>query len=495
MSRRGISSPKEHMSQDSRPIQDAERLPTLIQGGMGVAVSGWRLARAVALAGQMGVVSGTALDAVLARRLQLGDADGAMRRALSRHPWPDMAERVLRRWWRSPEQAAERPFSPTPMPEIPLSPDQTDLLVTAAFCEVSLAREGHQGPIGINLLEKIQLPTLPLLLGAMLAGVTAVLMGGGIPLAIPGILDGLSRGDAVEIRVDVAGAGPDQLPYQRLDPRALAQGPLPPLSRPLFFAIVSTDAAARALLRRASGRIDGFVVEHHTAGGHNAPPRRDRSAEGMGETTYGPKDEADLAVFRGLDRPFWLAGGISSPEAVQDALAAGAHGVQVGTAFTACRESGFAPAIKAALNAHALAGDLQVCTDFRASPTGYPFKISNLPEGAAGYDDIEARARVCDLGYLRTVYLRDDGTPGYRCPAGPFSTFLAAGGAPDEIPGRRCLCNGLLAAIGLGQKRGAGGGEVPIVTLGDDWSALAALARQHGGDYGASDVIAYLLSC
>ncbi len=461
---------------------------------MGVAVSGWRLARAVAQAGQMGVVSGTALDVVLARRLQLGDADGAMRRALSRHPWPEMAERVLRRWWRSPQEAADRPFSPTPMPEIPLSPDQTDLLVTAAFCEVSLAREGHQGPIGINLLEKIQLPTLPVLLGAMLAGVTAVLMGGGIPLAIPGILDGLSRGEAVELRVDAAGAGPEQQLYQRLDPGALAEGALPPLTRPLFLAIVSTDAAARALLRRASGRIDGFIVEHHSAGGHNAPPRRDRTAEGMGETTYGPKDEADLEVLRGLDQPFWLAGGISSPAAVRDALAAGAHGVQVGTAFTACRESGFVPEIKAALSAHALAGDLKVYTDFRASPTGYPFKISNLPEGAAGYADIEGRPRVCDLGYLRTVYLRDDGTPGYRCPAGPVNAFLAAGGAPEEIPGRRCLCNGLLAAIGLGQRRGTGRSEVPIVSLGDDWSALAALARRHGPDYGASDVVAYLLS-
>jgi len=185
------------MSHNRLPIQEAADLPALIQGGMGVAVSGWRLARAVAQAGQMGVVSGTALDAVLSRRLQSGDADGAMRRALTRHPWPEMAERVLRRWWRSQKDAGDRPFSPAPMPEIPLSPDQTDLLVTAAFCEVSLAREVHDGPIGMNLLEKIQLPTLPLLLGAMLAWVTAVLMGGGIPLSIPGILDGLSRGEAV----------------------------------------------------------------------------------------------------------------------------------------------------------------------------------------------------------------------------------------------------------------------------------------------------------
>ena len=45
-------------------------LPKIIQGGMGVGVSSWRLARAVSALGQLGVVSGTALDQVLARRLQ-----------------------------------------------------------------------------------------------------------------------------------------------------------------------------------------------------------------------------------------------------------------------------------------------------------------------------------------------------------------------------------------------------------------------------------------
>ena len=36
---------------------------------MGAGVSNWRLAQAVAKLGQLGVVSGTALDLVLARRL------------------------------------------------------------------------------------------------------------------------------------------------------------------------------------------------------------------------------------------------------------------------------------------------------------------------------------------------------------------------------------------------------------------------------------------
>ena len=43
----------------------------IIQGGMGVAVSDWRLAGAVSSEGQLSVVSGTDIDTVLVRRLQL----------------------------------------------------------------------------------------------------------------------------------------------------------------------------------------------------------------------------------------------------------------------------------------------------------------------------------------------------------------------------------------------------------------------------------------
>ena len=75
------------------------KLPTIIQGGMGAAVSDWRLAHAVSSTGQLGVVSGTALDAILARRLQLGDPGGHMRRALAAFPFPDVAQGILDRYF------------------------------------------------------------------------------------------------------------------------------------------------------------------------------------------------------------------------------------------------------------------------------------------------------------------------------------------------------------------------------------------------------------
>ena len=57
-------------------------LPLIIQGGMGAAVSDWRLANAVARTGQLGVVSGTAIDTVFVRRLQDGDRGGHMLRGM-----------------------------------------------------------------------------------------------------------------------------------------------------------------------------------------------------------------------------------------------------------------------------------------------------------------------------------------------------------------------------------------------------------------------------
>ncbi|MGZ4664992.1 MAG: hypothetical protein ACXV5Q_08115, partial [Frankiaceae bacterium] len=62
----------------------------------GAAISSWQLlARSVAHEGALGVVSGTALDVVYARRLQDGDPGGHVRWALAQFPVPRIAERVL----------------------------------------------------------------------------------------------------------------------------------------------------------------------------------------------------------------------------------------------------------------------------------------------------------------------------------------------------------------------------------------------------------------
>ena len=186
--------------------KDANREPIIIQGGMGAAVSAWQLARAVSLTGQLGVVSGTALDVVLARRLQLGDPGGHMRRGLGAFPFKAAAQRILDRYSILGGKGPGQPFRPTSMLSVNPPAEQTELIVAANFVEVHLAKEGHDGLIGVNYLEKIQLPTLASLYGAMLAGVDYVLMGAGIPRTIPGALDQFSRGEPAELSVYVAGA-------------------------------------------------------------------------------------------------------------------------------------------------------------------------------------------------------------------------------------------------------------------------------------------------
>ena len=70
-------------------------LPVIIQGGMGIAVSNWELAKTVSMQGQLGVVSGTAIDNVMARRLQDGDLSGNTRRALAQFPNQEVVSKIL----------------------------------------------------------------------------------------------------------------------------------------------------------------------------------------------------------------------------------------------------------------------------------------------------------------------------------------------------------------------------------------------------------------
>jgi len=58
------------------------KLPKIIQGGMGVAISDWNLARAVSMQGHLGVVSGTGIALIMIARLMDGDIGGHIRRAL-----------------------------------------------------------------------------------------------------------------------------------------------------------------------------------------------------------------------------------------------------------------------------------------------------------------------------------------------------------------------------------------------------------------------------
>jgi NAD(P)H-dependent flavin oxidoreductase YrpB (nitropropane dioxygenase family) len=266
------------------------------------------------------------------------------------------------------------------------------------------------------------------------------------------------------------------------------------LKRPMFFAVVTSPVLATNLARKASGRVDGFVVEGPTAGGHNAPPRGAMQLSDVGEPIYGARDQVDFSKFVELGQPFWLAGGWGRPGRLAEAKAHGANGIQVGTAFAFCRESGLATEYKHAILRGVRAGNVKVFTDPVASPTGFPFKVVTIPGTLADPAVYQARPRLCDIGMLRSAFTAPDGGVAWRCPAEPLADYLRKGGAEEETGQKQCLCNGLFAAIGLGQTRPDGFTEPPILTAGDDLVELGAYLPESGEDYPADSVLDKLLA-
>jgi NAD(P)H-dependent flavin oxidoreductase YrpB (nitropropane dioxygenase family) len=474
---------------------DTVALPPIIQGGMGVAVSSWPLARAVSAVGQLGVVAGTALDVVLARRLQDGDPGGHARAAMAAFPVPEIAARVLDRYFRADGREPGMPYAPVPRLRLRQDRHAQELAVVANFAEVWLARRGHHGPVGVNYLEKVQMATPAAAYGAMLAGVEVVLVGAGIPRELPRLLSALARHEPVSLPVDVIGAPEGQRHTVDLDPVALLGRSLPPLQRPAFLAIVSAHILAEYLARDPLIRPDGFVIEGPLAGGHNAPPRGRLTLDDDGQPRYGPRDDADLTRLTTIGLPFWLAGSYGTRAMLKEALAAGASGVQAGTLFALSHESGLRADLRSQLLDQARAGTLRVRTDPVASPTGFPFKIAQMPGTLADPERYNMRQRLCDLGHLRVPYMRPNGAIGYRCPGEPVHMYLRKGGEAADAASRSCLCNALLANVGLGQTRRTGGySEDPLVTLGSSLDGVQAMLQRHPHGWSAAQAVTWLLA-
>jgi nitronate monooxygenase len=417
-----------------------------------------------------------------------------MRRGLDAFPFPEMAKRIWDEYHIAGGKAVGVPYPLMPMHQRRDLRKVVELCIVSNFVEVYLAREDHKNPVGINFLEKVQMPHLSSIYGAMLAGVGYVLMGAGIPVHIPGVLDALAAQHPAEYRLAVTGAAQGQDTVMNFDPSDYAEGPLPLLHRPRFLAIVSSNTLATSILRRANGRVDGFVVESPTAGGHNAPPRGKLQLNENGEPIYGERDEVDIAGLRALGVPFWMAGGYGSPQKVREALDQGAAGVQVGTAFAFTNESGLRPDLKNSLLAQATTGTGEVFTDPLASPTGFPFKVALLQGSYSDPEVAAARTRVCDIGLLRESYATPEGKIGYRCAAEPVANYVAKGGKIEETVGRKCLCNALMANIGHQQTRKDGSVEPALVTIGDDLNTVVQFMAPGRESYSAAEVVKSLLS-
>jgi NAD(P)H-dependent flavin oxidoreductase YrpB (nitropropane dioxygenase family) len=341
----------------------------------------------------------------------------------------------------------------------------------------------------MNILEKIQLAIPAQLYGAMLADVDYILIGAGIPAQIPHLLNEISIGKKVAMKVEVADTKDKH--YLHFDPTILGIDNFP-IKRPQFLAIVSSHALVAYLNKDEETKPDGFVIEYHVAGGHNAPPRAKNAIDENGEAVYNDLDIPNLEKILASGSPFWLAGGFATPSKVVEALAHGAKGVQVGSVFALSSESGFTEENRSGVINSLADPNMKVLTDASASPTGFPFKVIQNNQTLSNDNLYKERTRICDLGYLRTMYQREKGGIGYRCPAEPLDNYEFKNGQVDQAKGSKCLCNALMADIGLGQVRPDGRIEISLLTFGSDLEGPRAMRAKYPNGWNAVQAINFL---
>lgn len=445
-------------------------MPRLIQAGMGIHVSSAHLANATSRSGALGVVSGAALRHVVIDDIRNGDEDAI---GLARlFPVASYVEEIMAFAPGGPKHTHAVPVD-TPHPRYSAYPRRLSAIAT--FIEVKRAQRGHQGKIGINVMWKAALTALPTIYGAMLAGVDALLCGAGVPMELPDIVAKIRAGEDMEY-LPLTGTGT----HVRM---AISQDGTSPLLQerpaPKMIPILSNFAFAKRMLDVWQKEYDGarpfaFVLENHSAGGHNAPPRN--------KSDFTEQDSIDSYFDKvlALGVPVYIAGAFEEGGSRADFeqwTARGAYGLQVGSRFALCRESGMRADLRKQIITANTTDSLTIKTDLTASPTGYPLKTVQLPHTTTEPEIYEARQRVCNKMYLTRSHFETlpDGTvkETYLCPSMPPEQYERLGGDPAETQGRFCLCNSLLSTAGYDADL-----EPPVVTLGESgklvkrhWSA------------------------
>lgn len=447
-------------------------LPAIIHSTPQMTLSTWPIARAVARAGQLGVVSSAPLAPVLARRLQLGDFDAHLRRALEHFPYPGVARRVWEQFYVPGGKPVDQPFAPVRQPTLESGPALLELIVLANFAEVFLAKEGDAGNVGLHLHDQVQTALLPSLYGALLAGVDYVLVSGRNPAALPAVLDRLLKRQPAELEASVAKAPADATITCGFDPVCLGDVPPPNLVRPRVLAFVESPEQAASVFLRAGGRIDGFLWD---CADHRLP-------SGTG-----------LAHMRALALPFWISGLPARRENHTAARGAGAAGLCVSTPFIFCEESPLATALKHHVLTLVRDNPAALTPHLAASPTGPTVSVLQLEGTAAAPKVMSTRPRFCDVGYLRELYRKPDGTVGYRCPGEPLAHYTHKGGDPAAAQNQICLCNSLLASVGLAQVRSNEEIERALVPAGEDVRELGRFLAAGSTRFTAAEVIAHLV--
>lgn len=450
-------------------------------GGMGVNISDWHLAKTISMLGQIGTISGTTLDRVLSRILQNGDPGGHIRRAFLQFPFQVHVEKILKEYFIPGGIKKGAPYKAVPFFTINPDPLLISLIICANYAFVYLAKEGHDNPISINYLQKVSMSLIYAITGAMLASVDEITIGAGIPIQIPKVINDILQGNTLSYNITVIGKNITTW-TMTFDPKSFFGSTLSIMKKPRFIPIISSNLLALILMTKLPPEsVWGFVVEEPSAGGHNAPPKN--------KIDYGEKDVVNYSKIAELGLPFWIGGSKASPEGLQWALSVGANGIQVGSIFAFCKESGMDPIIRKQIQKFGYNNMLNIITDYRVSPTGYPFKVASVPGSLSEKSVYESRVRKCNQGGLISLYEKSDGTIDYRCAAEAVNVYVRKGGTLLDTNGRGCLCNGLLSTCGLGDYH-----EPPIITIGDDYSFLHTLMKSDEDSYTAKDAINYLLA-
>ena len=438
-------------------LQLIDGMPRLIQAGMGIHVSSAKLANCTSRLGALGVVSGAALRHVILEDIRANDEETIS--ITKQFPIAHYIEEALS--FMPGGKKHNRPV-PVDTPEPRYSAYPRRLSAVAAYVEVMRAKRGHGGKVGINVMWKCPLTVLPTIYGAMLAGVDALLCGAGVPMELPDIV--------AKIR---AGMNMEYLPLTGTETHARmdiaddnSSAFLQSLDAPRMIPILSNFAFAKRLLdtweKKYHALPFAFVLENHAAGGHNAPPRN--------KSTFDKQDNLetyfDKVVKLGI--PVYAAGNFKDGGTRQEFerwTSKGAYGLQIGSRFALCEESGMREDLRNQIIEKNRQESLEVKTDMKASPTGYPIKIAQLPGTISEEAIYKARKRLCNKKYLVRSHFKEmpDGSKKetYICSAMSAEEYGRLGGDPAETEGKVCLCNGLLSTAGYYQDV-----EDAVVTLG-----------------------------
>ncbi len=422
--------------------------PVLFQAGMGSRVSSWVMARIVSMLGALGVVSSVGLRTVMIEEVRRGNQK--VIEMAKRFPFPGHIEELL-----AFAKGCKWHKKPVPMDQFGPKGELAKRLSTiAAFIEVSLAKEGHNGLIGINVMWKLPLTVLPVIYGAMLAGVNIIIAGAGVPMELPAIVEAIRSGQDLAFKL-----GTDAEFTLRIVPGTSEL--ISSRDRPKLAPILSNFVFCRKLKdgwkEKYGVEPDFFILEDYKAGGHNAPPRNKEvhSVEKDGIDSY-----FDEVVELGI--PVVVAGAFEHGGTRADLLywqKRGAHGIQVGSRFALSSDSGMLEIYRHQILELNKAGKLEIITRMSDSPTGYPIKMAVLQGTLADPEIYRARRRACKQGYLREVHTYTDESGQevqvLSCKAMPLDQYMALN--PDKTreqceedsDGKVCLCDGLLGAIGF----------------------------------------------